>query len=281
MKNLATIWTDLRRTLAASPEDWPVYTCPAGHEIAIPPFSRLWDKETGRLIDRPACFECEKAKRAAPRSLSRHFADRETALRAHGVPASFARQPFLGSLPHVLGHDLAAWTGDPPDWGLVLHGVENAGKSMLASELLWRRLPLIHTAAWWRASHLVNALFGFLGEETRDRAHQDCAADLLVIDDLGHVMGERGFLCLFNVITARQEDDRATIITLDEPLLAFCERHWDIGSTLNRRTLPVPFTQTYAQRKGARQPDLERSITMLSRPSQKPQTPAPAGLEPR
>ena len=248
VNNLATIWTDLQRTLAASPEDWPVYTCPAGHEIAIAPFSRLWDKKTGRLIDRPVCFECEKVKRAAPRSLSRSFADRETALRVHGVPASFARQPFLGSLPHVLGHDLAAWTGGPDAWAVVLHGVSNAGKSMLAAELLWQRLPHVQTAAWWRASQLVDALFGSLGEETKARAHQDCAADLLVIDDLAHIVGDRGFACLYNVIVARQEDDRAALITLDEPLLAFCKRHWDIGLTLTRGTIPVPFLQTYVER---------------------------------
>lgn len=246
MNSLATVWTDLQRTLAASPEDWPVYICPAGHEIAIAPFSRLWDKQTGRLIDRPLCFECEKAKR--PASRSRSFADRESALRAQGVPASFARQPFLGRLPHVLGHDLAAWSGDPDAWAVVLHGVGNAGKSMLAAELLWRRLPHVHTAAWWRASQLVDALFGSLGEEAKTRAHQDGAADLLVIDDLGHVVGDRGYGCLFNVIAAREEDDRATIITLDEPLLPFCKRHRDIGLTLTRHTLPVPFLQTYSQR---------------------------------
>lgn len=30
--------------------------------------------------------------------------------------------------------------------------------------------------------------------------------------------------------------------------LAFCERQPDIGLTLTRRTLPVPFVQTYSQR---------------------------------
>ncbi len=119
---------------------------------------------------------------------------------------------------------------------------------MLAAELLWQRLPHVQTAAEWRASQLVDALFGFLGEETKTRAHQDCIADLLVIDDLTHVLGDRGIACLYNVIIARQEDDRATIITLDEPLLAFCKRHWDIGSTLTRGTIPVPFDQTYRER---------------------------------
>jgi len=248
--SLATLWTDLRRILSTSPEDWPCYICPVGHEIAIPPSSRLWDKETGRLIGRPLCFDCEEEmlRRAALRSLPRSIAGREDALRAHGVPASFARQPYLGSLPRVLGQDLGAWSGHPPDWGLVLHGTESAGKSMLAAEILWRRLPHLRTAAWWRASRLVDALFGALGEELKDRANQDCAADLFVIDDLGHVVGGRGYDCLFNVIAARQEDDRATIITLDEPLLAFCERQPDIGLTLTHRTLPVPFVQTYSQR---------------------------------
>lgn len=272
MNSLATIWSDLQRSLSSSPEDWPVYACPAGHEVVITPFSRLWDKETSRLISRPVCFECENAKRAASRSLSRHFADRETALRARGIPASFARQPFLGGMPQVLGHDLAAWTGDPPAWGIVLHGVGNAGKSMLAAELLWRRLPHVQTAAWWRAAQLVDALFGSLGEGTKDRANQDCAADLLVIDDLGHVVGNRGYACLFNVIVSRQEDDRATIVTLDEPLLAFCKRQRNIGSTLARRTLPLPFIQTYAQRTEGRPRGIDRGAIPSTHT---PSSPAP------
>ncbi len=270
MNNLATIWTDLQRTLASSPEDWPVYTCPAGHEVVISPFSRLWDKETGRLIDQPVCFECDKTRRAAPRC-PRQFADRETALRAQGVPVSFARQPFLGNLPYVLGHDLAAWTGGPDAWAVVLHGIGCAGKSMLAAELLWQRLPHVQTAAWWRASQLVDALFGSLGEETKAHAHQACAASLLVLDDLGHVVGDRGFVCLHNVIAARQEHERATIFTLNEPLVAFCKRHWAIGSALTRGTIPVPFIQTYAQRtSGRQQPMIE------SQPRQDNHRPAPA-----
>lgn len=248
MNSLATIWTDLQRSLASGPQDWPIYICPVGHEMAIPPFSRLWDKETRRLTDRPVCYDCEKAKRSVLPSRPRHFPDRETALRAHGVPASFARQRFVGGLPHVLGHDLATWRGGPDSWAVVLHGLGNAGKSMLAAEILWQRLPHVHTTGWWRASQLVDALFGSLGEEAKAGAHRDCVADLLVIDDLGHIVGERGFDCLYNVIVARQEEERASIFTFNEPLVAFCKQHWAIGSRLTRGTILVPFVQTYAQR---------------------------------
>ena len=247
MNSLATVWTDLERSVSADPADWPAFLCPAGHRVILTPSSHLWNKETGRLTRSPHCFECENEK-AAERSRRRSFHSRETALRAHGVPASFARQPFLGSLPRILGHDLAAWAGGPDAWAVVLHGVGGAGKSMLAAELLWQRLPYVHTAVWWRAAQLVDALFGSLGEEAKIRAHQDCNAELLVLDDLGHIVGDRGFDSLYNVIAARQEDDRATIVTLNEPLLAFCKRQWAIGSKLSRGTIPVPFTQTYAQR---------------------------------
>lgn len=127
------------------------------------------------------------------------------------------------------------------------------------------------TAAWWRTSQLVDALFGSLGEETKAHAHQACAASLLVLDDLGHVVGDRGFVCLHNVIAARQEHERATIFTLNEPLVAFCKRHWAIGSALTRGTIPVPFIQTYAQRtSGRQQPVIE------SQPRQDNHRPAPA-----
>ncbi len=248
MNSLATVWTDLQRKLAANPADWPVYVCPGGHEIALPPFSRLWDKETGRLTARPECLDCEKTRMAFQRSQRRLLADRESALLSHGVPARLAGQPFVGGMPHVLGHDLAAWTGGPATWAVVLHGVEDAGKSMLAAQLLWLRLPHIRTAAWWRAAHLLDALLGSFGEETRVRAHQESTADLLVIDDLGHVLGDRGLDVLYNLVTARQEQVRATILTLDESLVAFCKRHWSLGSKLTRDTLPVPFAQTYAER---------------------------------
>ncbi len=248
MSRPATDWTSLERRLSASPDDWPTYVCPAGHEVAIAPFSRLWDKETGHLLDCPVCYDCEKAKRALPRAQPHPFTDRETALRAHGVPATCAREPFQGGLPRVLGHDLADWIGGPGAWALVLHGVVGAGKSMLAAELLWRRLPDLRTAAWWRASLLLDALLGSLSEETKARAHRDRDADLLVIDDLGHVLGDRGFEVLYNVLTPRQDDERPTLITLDEPLLTFCQRQWPLGAALTRGTLPVPFRQTYAQR---------------------------------
>jgi hypothetical protein len=248
MNSLATVWTNLERKLAASPEDWPVYVCPAGHEIALPPFSRLWNKETDRLIHPPECFDCEKTRMALQRSQPHRFADREAALRAHGVPARLARQTFEGGVPHVLGYDLAAWSGSPDTWAIVLHGARDAGKSMLAAELLWRRLPHLRTAAWWRASHLLDALFGALGEETRTRAHTECAADLLVIDDLGRGMGDRGLEFLFNVIASRHEEDHASIFTFNESLVAFCKQHWSIGSRLTRDTIAVPFDQTYAER---------------------------------
>jgi len=248
MNILATTWTDLERKLAAGPEDWPVYTCPAGHEIALPPFSRLWDKETGRLLQPPECFDCQKTTRVTHSSQPRRFADRESALRAHGVPARLARQTFDGGVPHVLGYDLAAWSGSPDTWAIVLHGARDAGKSMLAAQLLWLRLPHIRTAAWWRASHLLDALFGALGEETRTRAHTECAADLLVIDDLGRGMGDRGLEYLCNVIASRHEEDRASIFTFNESLVTFCKQHPAIGSRLTRDTLAVPFDQTYAER---------------------------------
>jgi hypothetical protein len=93
MNSLATAWTDLQRKLAANPADWPVYVCPAGHEIALPPFSRLWDKETGHLTARPECLDCEKTRMVLQRSQRRLLADRESALLSRGVPpASPARR---------------------------------------------------------------------------------------------------------------------------------------------------------------------------------------------
>lgn len=59
MNSLATVWTDLERTVSADPADWPVFLCPAGHRVILTPSSLLWNKETGRLTRPPHCFECE------------------------------------------------------------------------------------------------------------------------------------------------------------------------------------------------------------------------------
>ena len=258
MNILATAWTDLERKLAASPEDWPVYTCPAGHEIALPPFSRLWDKETGRLLQPPECFDCQKTTRAT------HISRRAASRIANPPCAPMASPPAspvkrsMGECPTSSATTWPLWSGSPDTWAIVLHGARDAGKSMLAAQLLWLRLPHIRTAAWWRASHLLDALFGALGEETRTRAHTECAADLLVIDDLGRGMGDRGLEYLCNVIASRHEEDRASIFTFNESLVTFCQQHPAIGSRLTRDTIAVPFDQTYAERSRRDSPKSDR-----------------------
>ena len=173
--------------------------------------------------------------------------DRELALRSRGVPAHIARQPFEGDLPHVPGYDLATWSGDSEAWAVTLYGVPDAGKSMLAAQLMWLRLPHIHTAAWWRTSRLIDATFGHLGNETRNRASRECHADLLVIDDLGQNMGLRGLDILCSVIDARRDEELATIFTLDIPLVTLFERYPALRWRLTSDTIAVPFDQTYEE----------------------------------
>lgn len=175
------------------------------------------------------------------------FEDRELALSAHGVPVRIARQRFEGGLPRVPGHDLATWTGDSEAWALTFYGVPDAGKSVLAAQLLWLRLPYVDTAAWWRASRLIDAHFGFLGGETRNRACQDCHADILVIDDLGRGMGCREVDILCNVIAARHDEGLDTIFTFNVPLATL---HPALVPRLTTGTIAVPFEQTYEERMG-------------------------------
>lgn len=176
-----------------------------------------------------------------------YFEDRERALRSRGVPAHLARQPFEGALPDVPGSDLVTWSGGPEKWAIALHGVPDAGKSMLAAQLMWLRLPYVKTAAWWRASRLIDAHFGLLGHETRLRTLKECYADLLVIDDLGHSMGHRGLAILSNLIASRHDENRATIITTHLPLVTLSKLYPEIGSRLTSETIAIPFDQTYKE----------------------------------
>ena len=175
------------------------------------------------------------------------FPDRELALRSRGVPAHIARQPFEGDLPHVPGYDQATWSGDSEAWAVTLYGVPDAGKSMLAAQLMWLRLPSVRTAAWWRTTRLLDATFGHLGNETRTRACRECHADLLVIDDLGPHMGRRGLDNLCSIIDARRDEELATIFTLDIPLVTLFERYPALRWRLTSDTIAVPFDQTYEE----------------------------------
>ena len=174
---------------------------------------------------------------------------RELALTSRGVPAHLACQRFEGELPHVPGQDLANWSGGPKAWAVALYGVPGAGKSMLAAQLMWLRLPSVDTAAWWRASRLIDAHFSLPDVAARARVCQECYADLLVIDDISS-MGRRGLDILCNVIGARRDEGLATILTFNVPLAALCKRYPKLGSKLTSGTIAVPFEQTYEERTG-------------------------------
>lgn len=172
------------------------------------------------------CYDCVGDPRnfipAGERSrLPRRFASREAALEAHGVPVGH-RIPFVepAEWPHDgrrSGMDLSKWAGDP--WCVLLAGVVKGGKTMLATELFWRRLPWVHTAYWIRCGTAITALFGTFGEEkANDMARKLYDSDLLVMDEIGRGHDGKAWNAIVEVVSHRHENQLATIFTTNRRL---------------------------------------------------------------
>ncbi len=196
-------------------------------ELARRPFGLVVEEPRCRQCGRPEhglverlCAACERGNRAArdaERWLARALADRAGTLAALGVPPRY-REPFEEpeSWPRDprAGLGIDGWQGEP--WSLFLTGGTGVGKSILATELLWRhhvRRSGRRSARFVRASRVPGLVFG------RDRAADEAEmaplveVEVLVIDEvgLGHPRG--GWEALDDVIGQRWEMQHPTIVT--------------------------------------------------------------------
>jgi DNA replication protein DnaC len=115
------------------------------------------------------------------------------------------------------GPDMRTWAGAP--FFVTLAGVVGSGKTMLATELLWRRLPHVQTASWWRAGTAISTVFGSFGEERARAAMCDLYdSELLVLDEIGRGHDGRAWGAIVEIISHRHEQHRETIFTTNRKI---------------------------------------------------------------
>lgn len=181
-------WPD-REAFLASLVEWPCPTC--GDVVSAPRDRRVADRR---------CMACLTDPQ---RRLSR-----EQRLAALGTPARY-RRPFV---EREWPAGAAEWTGAP--WCIGFVGMSNAGKTMLATELLWRLLERSSQAGrpwparWTTAAELADSGFG--NGSDREVYETALRVKLLLIDDLGW---GGGIEKLFALISARHGAMLPTIWT--------------------------------------------------------------------
>lgn len=193
--NLAGL-DDPEKLAAAIRENFVEWNCPRCE-------TPLSQRKEFPILER-VCSTCLIRESLRPlNSVPARPTSRREALAEAGCPVRFLA-PFLPRpkvQPFGLELDALDWTGDP--WSVGFLGVSGTGKTMLATELFWRRLPRAKTAAWWRADALVGALFGSAGEDAQKRAAAAQGADLLLIDDIGWGTSGGAMEKLFGVVAHR------------------------------------------------------------------------------
>lgn len=178
-----------RESFLASLVEWPCPTC--GTEVSAPKGHRVADRR---------CWDCI---RDPQRRLSR-----EQRLAAAGTPSRYRREFIAREWPA----GAEAWTGEP--WSIGFVGLSDAGKTMLATELMWRLLDRSSQtsrpwrALWASAARLADSGFG----DGADRELYNAAftVKLLLIDDVGWGSGLEK---LFTLLSARHGEELPTIWT--------------------------------------------------------------------
>ncbi len=182
------------------------------------------------LPDDAHCLDCELKRLDAIDSEAertrRQRACRAKVLTAADCPSRFSDEPFDDTRipggwprhnprlhPAKARVDLRTWAGRPHS-SLVIAGEIGAGKTMLATELLWRAFQRGQSLLWIRADDLVDRVYG-----TRDRKiyRRVTRSGAVLIDDLGCGHSGEAWNLLDRVVAARHQDQRQTIVTLHGP----------------------------------------------------------------
>jgi hypothetical protein len=197
---------------------WP---CPGCGDPICAPLGGAPESEADKL-----CYDCATRavrrpdRRPAAAPFPRRFDSRAAGLGAHGVPAEYQRA-FVDQAwptdPRRPTFDIGAWSGSP--WSVTFAGVVSGGKTMLATEIFWRRLPWVRSAFWTRMGTAVRAAFGDFGEErSKDMTGKLFDSELLLLDDLGRGHDGRAWSFVVEVVSHRHEHRMPTIITTNRRL---------------------------------------------------------------
>jgi hypothetical protein len=198
------------RLLEFTRDQWETWPCPGcGTTMAQPSGVPKFEQRTGSL-----CEDCEARTLRAPEP-------RAAGLTRCGVPARY-RVPFTEPAAWPRDQrkpdaDLSAWTGsDPSTWCVVFAGVVEAGKTMLATELLSRRIQAgVRKAVWIRAGDVIQRLYGLDGEARREEWERLTGADLLLLDDIGRGHDGGAWATIGELLTARYDAVRPTLGTMN------------------------------------------------------------------
>lgn len=191
-------------------DGWLRWKCPGcGEDMQQPAATPAWGQGVGR--------PCEKCERLAQPQL-----DRAEALRAAGCPSRYL-QPFVAPDQWPIGRgsrqmSLDEWIGDP--WAVVLAGAVEGGKTMLATELLWRLISRGMSGLWCRADEVIDSLYGTHGEERRALAKKYTTVPALLLDELGGGHNGETWETLLSVLGPRFDALRPTIVTTNRPLVS-------------------------------------------------------------
>lgn len=195
----------LGKVLQFDPERWVSWNCPGcGEPMQQPAEVPTFEQVVGR-----PCERCEKpAALLSP--------DRERALAACGCPIRYRQTTFVepAAWPRDSRHpgvDLGAWRGEP--WCVLLGGVVEGGKTMLATELFWRALPGKRSAVWCRAVDVIQRLYGAKPEERREEWELFTTSGLLLVDDIGRGHEGGAWDTVTELVAARYDAMRPTIFT--------------------------------------------------------------------
>ncbi len=183
------------------------------------------------VIEPRRCRTCElaaieQAELEAGRARHR-LASRAEVLRAGGCPVRFLVEAFdenriSGGWPrhsakddpakHLV--DLRQWNGRPYAT-LVIASVVGVGKTMLATELLWRAWQRGRSILWIRADQLVQRVYG---NRDPDLLFRVVHAEAALIDDLGRGYSGDAWKLLDSVVAQRHQTQRQTVFTTNSPL---------------------------------------------------------------
>lgn len=154
------------------------------------------------------CYDCERKDRYS----------RDDILRRAGCPVRYRRISFIepDSWPEVRGkfkgQSLRKWTGDP--WSVLFVGDVGTGKTMLATEMLYRLLRgTSRSGLWARAEDIIREVYGARGQERVSVWSRYKNAGVLLIDDLGHGHTGMPWQTIGELVAARWDAMKSTIFT--------------------------------------------------------------------
>jgi hypothetical protein len=179
------------------PSEWPAARCPhCGHERPHP------------IGGEQPCDTCredaDELARAEAARITSGSHERRAILPAllsrAGCPTryrNFTRQSWeqtygpWGKGPVTAKLD--GWTGEEPDsWLVLLYGRYGVRKTSLATALLGERIVAGKRARWWDAAEFAQAMqAGIRDNSAMDVYEQLASAEVLLLDDLGSVIGGR------------------------------------------------------------------------------------------